>query len=139
MWPHIQAQQSIDEYQFERRFELDERKGLAYLGLGRLSEAREAFAASISLLEDGAGFLQRKFVERKMAELQENLRACYSAAAASPGAVAGSAEEEGKFQSMKRLPELRARNRQYPALTEKVDVVPMGGRLLRGEFWDVER
>ncbi len=68
-----------------------------------------------------------------MAELQENLRACYSAAASSPGAVAGGAEE-GKFQSMKRLPELRARNRQYPALTEKVDVVPMGGRLLRGEF-----
>lgn len=142
----IEQAQEADEYQFERRFELDERKGLAYLGLGRLAEARAAFTAAISLLEDGAGFLQRKFVERKMAELQENLRACCSntssGSSGSPGVSNGirgtnsapdnnnfnsggddvSSSNAAKFQSMKTLPELRGRNRQYPALTEKVDV-----------------
>ena len=114
-----QAQQAVDEYQFERRFELDERKGLAYLGLGRLAEAAAAFTTAISLLEDGAGFLQRKFVERKMGELQDSLRA--SSGAAHNNGVSN-CEVSSKFQSMKRLPELRGRNPRYPALTDKVDV-----------------
>ena len=114
-----QAQQAVDEYQFERRFELDERKGLAYLGLGRLAEAAAAFTTAISLLEDGAGFLQRKFVERKMGELQDSLRAC-SGAVHNNGV--SNCEVSSKFQSMKRLPELRGRNPRYPALTDKVDV-----------------
>jgi tetratricopeptide (TPR) repeat protein len=120
-----QAQQAVDEYQFERRFELDERKGLAYLGLGRLAEAAAAFAAAISLLEDGAGFLQRKFVERKMAELQENLRACRSGGGGCDISCCadGGGGVASKFQAMKRLPELPRRTKTHPALTDKVDIV----------------
>jgi tetratricopeptide (TPR) repeat protein len=124
----IEQAQQADEYQFERRFELDERKGLAYLGLGRYAEATTAFTTAISLLEDGAGFLPRKFVERKMAELQENLRACYSAGGGgirptAPDVTKNDDVNTGKFQSMKKLPDLRGRNREYPALTDKVDVI----------------
>ena len=103
------------EYQFERRFELEERRGLAYLGLGQVADAKTAFTASISLLEDAAGFLQKKFVERKMQELKDNLKKCIYPVVEGGG-------EPSRFSAMKRLPEMKPRNRRFPALSEKVEV-----------------
>ena len=103
------------EYQFERRFELEERRGLAYLGLKQYADAKTAFTTSISLLEDAAGFLPKKFVERKMQELKDNLKNCIYPRLESGGEVS-------RFSAMKRLPELKSRNRKFPALSDKVEV-----------------
>lgn len=134
-------QAELCEYQFERRFELEERKGLAYLGLRQFELAKQAFNQAISLLDDAAGFLQKKFVERKMRELNDNLKSCIYIQ-----------EKEGvqgpSFITMKKLPELRARNSKYPAFSDKVEIsqsflrkreLLSSGEVLAGEILGVEK
>jgi len=118
------------EYQFERRYELEERKGLAYLGLRLLELARTAFTEAISLLEDAAGFLHRKFVERKMQELRQNLNSCCT--------FAGDTEPPSIFRSMRLLADLKGRNKRYPALSDKADIAPSSASHSRQMFTAAE-
>merc|ERR1719220_1394459 len=64
----IEAALAIDDYPFEKLFELEERRGQCYVGIKKYEAARKSFSTAISLLEDAAGFLHKKFVERKMGE-----------------------------------------------------------------------
>ena len=108
---------AIDDYPFEKLFELEERRGHALLGMKQFGRARESFQKAIARLEDAAGFLHKKMVDRKMAELQ--------AALASATCNMDEAVKEGagsKFVNMKKLPELKGKNQNYPALSNKVDV-----------------
>jgi len=113
----IEQALAIDEYPFEKLFELEERRGHAFAGMKQFEKAQASFTQAILRLEDAAGFLQRKMVERKMSELQNAL-----------AAVKYKKDEvvkDGsscKFMNMKKLPELNGRNQSYPALSSKVDV-----------------
>merc|ERR1712212_490015 len=116
---------AIDDYPFEKLFELEERRGHALLGMKQFGRARESFQKAIARLEDAAGFLHKKMVDRKMAELQAALASatCKMDEVVKDGAA-------GKFINMKKLPELKGKNQNYPALSNKVDVFtnPTHGR-----------
>ena len=108
---------AVDDYPFEKLFELEERRGHAFYGMKQFEKARGSFLKAIARLEDAAGFLHRKFVERKMAELQ--------AALASVSCKMDEVTKDGasnKFMNMRKLPELKGKNQNYPALSSKVDV-----------------
>ena len=108
----IEAALKIDDYPFEKRFELEERRGHCYVGIKQFEKAKKSFMTAISLLDDAAGFLHRKFVERKMAELQASLNS-----------VMFLHDESNNNQwSKKKIPELRSRNSQHPAISSKVDM-----------------
>ena len=109
----IEAALAIDDYPFEKRFELEERRGHCYVGTKQFEKAKKSFMKAISLLDDAAGFLHRKFVERKMAELQSAL-----------SSVMNLNDEivNGGWGLRKNVPELRSRNSNYPSLSGKVDV-----------------
>ena len=107
----IEAALAIDDYPFEKRFELEERRGHCYVGTKQFEKAKKSFMTAISLLDDAAGFLHRKFVERKMAELHSAL-----------ASVTNLHDELIGGKIHKKLPELRGRNTQYPSLSGKVDV-----------------
>jgi tetratricopeptide (TPR) repeat protein len=113
----IEQALAVDDYPFEKLYELEERRGQAFLGMNQFEKARGSFTKAIARLEDAAGFLHRKFVERKMAELQ--------AALASISCKMDEVTRDGansKFVNMKKLPELKGKNHNYPALSNKVDV-----------------
>ena len=55
---------AIDDYPFEKLFELEERRGHALLGMKQFGRARESFQKAIARLEDAAGFLHKKMVDR---------------------------------------------------------------------------
>jgi len=127
----IEAALAIDDYPFEKRFELEERRGHCYVGIRQFEKAKNSFKTAISLLDDAAGFLHKKFVERKMCELQSALSSVMSRRdeAAAPGSQPS--------------PELRSRNPAHPALSSKVEVA---GRDMRatadigaGEIIGVEK
>jgi len=100
---------AIDQYPFEKLFELEERRGHAFAGMKQFEQARVSFMKAISRLEDAAGFLQKRFVERKMAELQ--------------GALANVRCKVDEVRNgVTKVPELKGRNPNYPALSNKVDV-----------------
>jgi tetratricopeptide (TPR) repeat protein len=116
---------AIDDYPFEKLFELEERRGHALLGMKQFGRARESFQKSIARLEDAAGFLHKKMVDRKMGELKAALASatCKMDEVVKDGAAS-------KFINMKKLPELKGKNQNYPALSNKVDVFtnPTHGR-----------
>ena len=110
----VEAALAIDDYPFEKRFELEERRGQCYVGIKQFEKARKSFSTAISLLEDAAGFLHKKFVERKMAELQSSLRSILN--------MRDEASERVWQDGPAKLPELRSRNQRAPALSSKVDI-----------------
>jgi len=111
----IEAALAIDSYPFEKLFELEERRGHSFLGMKQYDNARTSFNKAILLLEDAAGFLHKRFVERKMHELQKNLQSCMQFRD-------NNMKEPSKFLGTKTLPELKGGNSTYPALSNKVNV-----------------
>ncbi len=97
---------------------------------------------SISLLDEAAGFLQKKFVERKMAELNDNLKSCIYRGNSShtngggggatngfhDGGAAASLKQQNQshFQNLGRLASIANRNKKFPALSDKVEVLQAG-------------
>lgn len=119
----IEQALAIDEYPFEKLFELEERRGHAFFGMRQFEKARNSFAKAISRLEDAAGFLHKKMVDRKMGELQTALASCICKID-----EVSKDGNSGKFMNMKKLPELRGKNQSYPVLSNKVDVFNNSGR-----------
>ena len=113
----IEQALAIDDYPFEKLFELEERRGHALYGMKQFERARVSFTKAIERLEDAAGFLNKKMVDRKMAELRSALASvsCKMDEVSKDTAA-------NKFLNMKKLPELKGRNHNYPALSNKVDV-----------------
>ena len=111
----IEQALAIDDYPFEKLFELEERKGQCFVGIKQYENARKSFTKAISLLDDAAGFLHKKFVERKMQELHAHLKSVMHLRDESN-------KEACKYVNMKKLPEIKSRNTSYPALSSKVDV-----------------
>ena len=112
----IEAALAIDDYPFEKRFELEERRGQCYVGIKQFEAARKSFTTAISLLEDAAGFLHKKFVERKMGELQSRLNSVLH--------MRDEGEQKLRPHPTSRpcLPELRSRSAVSPALSNKLDI-----------------
>ena len=100
---------------------------------------------SISLLDEAAGFLQKKFVERKMAELNDNLKSCiyrgnsghtngggggttngFHDGGASAAAASLKQQNQSHFQNLGRLASIANRNKKFPALSDKVEVLQAG-------------
>jgi len=113
----IEQALAIDDYPFEKLFELEERRGHCFFGMKQYENARTSFTKAISLLEDAAGFLHKRFVERKMAELHSGLKASLQLRDELNRDSASS-----KCLSMQNLPKLRGSNAGYPALSDKVNV-----------------
>merc|ERR1719419_1335662 len=111
----IEQALAIDDYPFEKLFELEERRGQCFSAMKQNENARNSFTKAISLLDDAAGFLHKKFVERKMQELHANLKSVMHLRDESN-------KEACKYLNMKKLPEIKCRNTSYPALSSKVDV-----------------
>ncbi|MCP3662480.1 MAG: hypothetical protein GY696_08305 [Gammaproteobacteria bacterium] len=108
--------------------------------------ARQAFVKSISLLDEAAGFLQKKFVERKMAELNDNLKSCiyrgnsshtngggggatngfHDGGAATAATASLKQQNQNHFQNLGRLASIANRNKKFPALSDKVEVLQAG-------------
>ena len=128
----IEQATAIDDYPFEKRFELEERRGHCYVGMKQFSLARKSFTAAVSLLEDAAGFLHRKFVERKMAELQTCLQSVLHL------------QDGGARPCAPKLPQLPRSNPAHPALSAKLELTPRSelvatAPVSAGELLGVER
>ena len=110
----IEAALAIDDYPFEKRFELEERRGQCYVGIKQFEKAKKSFSTAISLLDDAAGFLHKKFVERKMAELKSSLSSIMN--------LRDEGGERNWPESANKLPVLRSGNPRAPALSSKLDI-----------------
>ena len=111
----IEAALAIDDYPFEKRFELEERRGQCYVGIKQFEKAKKSFSTAISLLDDAAGFLHKKFVERKMGELKSSLSSVMN--------LRDEGSEGHWPEGASKLPVLRSGNPRAPALSNKLDIV----------------
>ena len=126
----IEAALAIDDYPFEKRFELEERRGHCYVGIKQFEKAKKSFKTAISLLDDAAGFLHKRFVERKMGELHSALGSIQHLC------------DEARGLTGARMPEVRARNPGHPALSSKVDMareITANTNIAAGEIIGVEK